>query len=81
MSEAMAWELDQPQITTKDEWRTWMQSVRDAPPRPQRLTRRERGQLSRAACDDYDGARLSYHSRFGPVRHRDYSHVFDEVLA
>jgi hypothetical protein len=77
----MPWELDQPQITTKDEWRTWMQSVRDAPPRPQRLTRRQRGQLSRAACDDYDDARLSYHSRFGPVRHRDYSHVFDEVLA
>lgn len=81
MSQHLPWELEQPQITTKDEWRAWMQHVDSAPDRPRRLTRRARDRLSASERDQYDRARLTYHSRFGPVRHRDYAHIFDEVFA
>jgi len=75
------WLRDQPQITTKEEWRAWMQQVRDAPARPNRLTRRQRDRLGDAARKAYDKARLTYHSRFGPIRHRDFVDIHDEILA
>ena len=75
------WLRDQPQITTKEEWRAWMQQVRNAPARPERLTRRQRDRLSDDARKEYDNARLTYHSRFGPIRHRDFIDIHDEILA
>ncbi|MEJ7783820.1 MAG: TniB family NTP-binding protein [Solirubrobacteraceae bacterium] len=74
------WLRDQPQVTTKGEWRWWMRQVRDAPVRPDRLTRLQRARLGDAARDEYDQARLTYHSRFGPIRHRDFVDIHDEIL-
>jgi hypothetical protein len=74
------WVFAQPQITNKNEWRAWMRRVENPLKRPQRLTRRQRERLDRADREAYDVARLTYHSRFGPVRHCDFEAIQDAVL-
>lgn len=79
-AEAPPWVLHRPQITTKEEWRKWMRDVRDAPVRPERLTRGQRAALDCDARAAYDAARIEYHNRFGPVRHVDFQEIHDDVL-
>jgi len=74
------WQLAQPQITNKEEWRAWLRRVENPLERPERLTRRQRDRLGPAARDAYDHARLTYHNQFGPVRHCDFQEIHDAVI-
>lgn len=77
---ARPWMFEQPQITTKQEWRGWLRRIEQPMKRPDRLTRHQRDLLPVAAREAYDRARLTYHLRFGPVRHRDFQEIHDAVL-